>query len=60
MVDVQQRSPSVKDKLDSVLARLDRLCSGDGDNALQGDDEHERWGMLFELVVAINYDPQLC
>ena len=45
----EQRSPSVKNKLDSIMARLDRLCSEeDSNNLLWGDNEHKRWAKLFE------------
>jgi len=38
----------VKDKLDSVMARLDRLCSeDDGSSALYDEAEHERRAKLF-------------
>ena len=38
----------VKDKLDSVMARLDRLCSeDDGKDALRDESEHERRARLF-------------
>ena len=43
-----QNSPSVKNKLDSIMARLDRLCSEDSDDALWGYSEHEQWEKLFE------------
>ena len=44
----------MKNKLDSVMARLDRLCSLDGDDGVSRDeDEHERRAMLFKLVVEI-------
>ena len=45
-----QRSPPVKDKLDSVMERLERLCSEESDNVLQDDSKHERWVKLFEYV----------
>ena len=38
-----QKSPVVKDTLDSVIARLNRLCSEDKDNdTLCDESEHER------------------
>ena len=43
-----QNSPSVKSKLDSIMVRLDGLCSKDSDDALWGDRDHERWANLFE------------
>ena len=36
------------------MARLERLCSEDSDDALQGDNEHERREKLFRWVVEIN------
>ena len=43
-----QSSPPVKSKLDSIMARLDWLCSEDSDDALQDNSEHARWAKLFE------------
>lgn len=37
----------VKGKLHSVMARLDRLYSGDGDDALRDKSEEERRAKLF-------------
>jgi hypothetical protein len=52
---IEQRSPSVENKLDSIMARLDRLCSEeDSDDALRGDNEDERWVKLFEWVARTN------
>ena len=46
---LEQRSPPAKNKLDSIMARLGRLCSEeDGNNPLWDDNEHERWAKLFE------------
>jgi len=40
---LEQKSPVVRDKLDSAMARLDRLCSEDEDNdALCDESQHER------------------
>jgi hypothetical protein len=45
----EQTSPSVENKLDSILERLDTLCFGeDGGGALRDNSEHERWAKLFE------------
>ena len=42
----------MKNKLDSAMARLDRLCSeDDNDDKLWGENEHDRWGKLFEWVI---------
>ena len=38
-----QISPSVKTKLDSVMARLCGLCPEDSDDALLDKNERERW-----------------
>ena len=44
----------MKNKLDSVMARLDLLCSEDDDDDAPWDEsEHERRAKLFELVVEI-------
>ena len=43
-----QNSPSVKNTLDSIMARLDRLSSEDSDDGVWGNSEHERWAKLFE------------
>ena len=52
---LEQRSPSVKGKVDSVMARLDELCSEeDNRDALWGDNQQERWTKLFEYVVRID------
>ena len=40
---VEQKCPVVRDKLESVLARLDRLK-----DALWNEPQHERWAKLFE------------
>ena len=49
LLTLEQRSPSVKNKLDSIMARLDRLRSEEGgDNPLWGDNEHKQWAKLFE------------
>jgi hypothetical protein len=42
---LEQKSPAAKNKLDSVMARLDRLCSGDDND---DESEHERWAGLFK------------
>ena len=56
---LEQRSPSVKKKLDSVMARLGRLCAEEGSwDTLQGDNEHERWSKLFGWVAVINPNTQ--
>ena len=44
-----QSSPPVKRKLDSIMARLDGLCSEeDSEDALRDNSEHARWAKLFE------------
>jgi len=43
---LEQRSPSVKSKLDSIMARLGPLCLEDNDEALQGSNECELWAKL--------------
>ena len=45
----------MKNKLDSVIARLDRLCSEEEDGDILCDEnEHERRTKLFECVVGID------
>ena len=45
----------MKNKLDSVMARLDRLCSGEDDyDGLWDENEHEQRAKLFEYVVRID------
>ena len=45
----------MKNKLDSVMARVDGLCSEEGgDDRLWGDTEHKRWAKLFKWVAAID------
>ena len=46
---LEQQSLPVKNKPDSIMARVDRLCSvEDSDNLFWDDNEHERWAKLFE------------
>ncbi|KAF9645175.1 hypothetical protein BDM02DRAFT_3263101, partial [Thelephora ganbajun] len=52
LLKLDEKSPSVENKLDSVMARLDRLCSGeDNDDGFWDENEHERRAELFELIV---------
>ena len=44
---LEQISPSVKTKLDSVMARLGGLCPEDSGDALLDRNERERWRKLF-------------
>ena len=45
----------MKSKLDSMMARLDRLFSEeDSDNPLWGDNEHRQSAKLFEQVTEID------
>ena len=57
----EQKSPAVKHKLDSVMARLNRLCSEEDDeedeDAVWGESEHERRAALFEWVISISQSP---
>ena len=41
----EQKSPAVKNRLNSVMERLNRLCSSEESD---DDDEHERWAKLFK------------
>ncbi|KAF9645142.1 hypothetical protein BDM02DRAFT_3271916 [Thelephora ganbajun] len=46
-----EKSPVVKTKLDSVMDRLDRLCSEeDNDDGLWDDDDHEHRTRLFDAL----------
>ena len=38
----------MKNKLDTIMERLVRLCSEDGVDGLQDASEDEQWGKLFE------------
>jgi hypothetical protein len=50
----------VKNKLEYVMARLNRLCSeGDDDDAVWDKNEHEHRVNLFEWVAEINSYPRL-
>ena len=43
---LEQRSPSVKNKLDSIMARLGPLCLEGNDSALQDSNQCELWAKL--------------
>ena len=45
---LEQRSPPVKNKLDSIMARLVILCSENYDDGLRDGGAHGRWVKLFE------------
>ena len=61
LLTLQQKSLAVKNKLDSAMARLDRLCSEeDDDDKLCDENEHERWGKLFEWVVRMGSSSPSC
>ena len=38
----------MKNKIESIVARLGRFCSEDSDGVLQGDDEREQWAKLLQ------------
>ena len=45
----EQGAPAVKNKLNSVITRLDRLCSEeDGEDTMWNENDHERRAKLFE------------
>jgi len=47
-----QKSTTLKSKLDSAMARLDRLClQGDDDGGLWDETWHEQRAKLFEWVL---------
>jgi hypothetical protein len=51
-----QKSMLLKNKLDSVMARLDRLClqdDDDDDDGLWDENEHEQRAKLFKWVLGI-------
>ncbi|KAF9649795.1 hypothetical protein BDM02DRAFT_1756186 [Thelephora ganbajun] len=49
LLKLHEKSSAVKSKLDSVMARLDRLCSEEGnDDGLWDENEHEHRTKLFE------------
>ncbi|KAF9643346.1 hypothetical protein BDM02DRAFT_3191803 [Thelephora ganbajun] len=46
-----KKSPAVKNKLDSIMERLDRLCSEeDNDDGLWDENEHEHRAKLFDTL----------
>ena len=49
-----QKSTPLKNKLDSAMARLDRLCLQDEDAGIWDENEHEQRAKLFEWVFRIN------
>ena len=51
----------MKNKLDSVMARLECLCSEGGDDGgLEDETECERRVKLFEYVIGIDPNPLSC
>jgi len=55
-----QKSASLKIKLDSVIARLDRLCLQDDDDGIWDENKREHWAGLFEWVFGVNYKTITC
>ena len=55
-----QKSTPLKDKLDSAMARLDRMCLPDDDNGLWNGNGHEQRAKLFGCVFGINYNLPSC
>ena len=53
-----QRYTPLKNRLESIISRLDQLCSQDGDGP-RDENGHEPWTRLFEWVLGINYNPPL-
>ncbi|KAF9646733.1 hypothetical protein BDM02DRAFT_3118207 [Thelephora ganbajun] len=45
-----EKSPAVKNKLDSVIERLDRLCSEEDSDGPWDENEHERRAELFDTL----------
>ena len=57
MLTLGQKSTPLKDKLDSAIARLDRLgLQDDDDDGLWDENWHEQRVKLFEWVFGINYN----
>ena len=52
----RQKSTLLKDKLDSAMARLDRLCLQDDDDGIWDENWHKQRAKLFELVIGINHN----
>ncbi|KAF9645139.1 hypothetical protein BDM02DRAFT_3189954 [Thelephora ganbajun] len=51
LLKLLEKSPAVKNKLDSVMDRLDRLCSEeDNDDGPWDDNEHEHRAKLFDAL----------
>ena len=51
-----QKSTRLKNKLDSAMARLDRLCLQDEDAGLLDENEHKQRAKLFEWVFRITHN----
>ena len=47
----------VKNKLDSVITRLDRLCAESCEDAVWDKNKHQRRVKLSEFVAVINFNP---
>ncbi|KAF9649401.1 hypothetical protein BDM02DRAFT_3186299 [Thelephora ganbajun] len=57
LLKLHEKSPTVKNKLDSVMARLDRLCSEeDNDGGLCDDNGHEHRAKLSNTLRLIGDD----
>ena len=50
-----QKSTPLKNRLDSAMARLDRLCLQDDDDGPWDENRHKQRAKLFEWVLGINY-----
>jgi len=50
-----QKSTPLKNKLDSAMARLDRLYIQDDDDGPWDEDRDEQRAKLFEWVFGVNY-----
>jgi len=58
-----QKDTALKNKLDSAIARLDRVClqdDNDDDDGLLDEKRHRQRAKLFKWVLGINYSLQLC
>ena len=54
LLTLGQKSTPLKEKLDSVMARLDRLRLQGGDGGLGDESWNEQRAKLFEWVLRIN------
>jgi len=56
LLTLGQKSTPLKDKLDSAMARLGRMCLQDDNDGLWNGNGNEQRAKLFEWVFEINYN----